>query len=232
MNAPRSTPRLALFDIDGTLVREPSTEKRFILWMLVSGRIGPLRLLAYAAFCLRYLPRYGADVFAKNKSLMWRRTARDAKALAADWAARQLAGALYPPCVQRLEMHRNRGDIVVLLSGTPDFLAEAVAGQLKVPHVIATRCAQRNGRFLLAPPEVHRVGEAKVEAARDLCGQFGGSLADASAYGNSISDLPLLAACGHPVAVMPDAALAAEAQRRGWETLGLAARGSRIRASA
>lgn len=232
MNAPRSAPRLALFDIDGTLVREPSTEKRFILWMLLGGRIGPLRLLAYAAFCLRYLPRHGADVFAKNKSLMWRRTAHEMKTLAADWAARRLADALYRPCVQRLEMHRQRGDIVVLLSGTPDFLAEAVAGQLDVPHAIATRCAQRNGRFLLAPPELHCVGQAKLEAARDLCRKFDASLAAASAYGNSITDLPLLAACGHPVAVTPDAALAAEAQRQGWETLGMPAGGSRVRASA
>ena len=232
MNAPRSAPRLALFDIDGTLVREPSTEKRFILWMLLRGRIGLLRLLAYAAFCLRYLPRYGADVFAKNKSLIWRRTALEAKALAGDWAARKLAGALSPPCVQRLEMHRNRGDVLVLLSGTPDFLAEAVAGQLDVPHVIATRCAQRNGRFLLAPPELHCVGQAKLEAARGLCAQLRASLADTSAYGNSITDLPLLAACGHPVAVTPDAGLAAEARRQGWETLGMPAGGGRVRASA
>ena len=34
MNGGQAVPRLALFDIDGTLVREPSTEKRFTLWML------------------------------------------------------------------------------------------------------------------------------------------------------------------------------------------------------
>ncbi len=223
--------RLALFDIDGTLVRDPSTEKRFVLWMLLTGRIGLLRLLAYAAFCLRYLPRYGAGVFARNKSLMWRRTEEGTKALARAWAARHLRRALYLPCVQRLEMHRERGDIVVLLSGTPDFLAEAVATQLDVPHVVATRCAQRNGRFVLEPPEVHCVSQAKLEAARHLCGQFGASLAETMAYANSITDIPLLAACGRPIAVTPDAGLAAEAARKGWETLGEQPR-AHIRASA
>ncbi|WP_446831046.1 HAD family hydrolase [Candidatus Foliamicus sp.] len=220
MNRAQTGPCLVLFDIDGTLVREPSTEKRFALWMLLKGRIGPLRLLAYAVFCLRYLPRYGSDVFAKNKSLMWRRTADSALGLARDWAARHLRGALQPACVERLEMHRKQGDTLVLLSGTPDFLAQAVADELDVPHVIATRCPRRKGRFCFAPPEVHRVGKAKREAAHTLCTQFGISPRNTIAYADSISDLPLLAACGHPVAVTPDRALAAEAQRHGWEMLG------------
>ena len=215
-----AAPRVALFDIDGTLVREPSTEKRFAWWLLLTGRVGLLRLLGYAAFCLRYLPRYGADVFAKNKSLLWRRTAREARSLARRWAGRYLRGALYWPCVERLEAHRKRGDILVLLSGTPDFLAEAVAEQLNVTHVAATRCALHNGRFLFAPPEAHRVGEAKLSAAHTLCKQFGTSAGNSIAYANSITDLPLMAACGQAVAVAPDAALAAEARQNGWETLG------------
>ena len=231
MKRARPRPRLVLFDIDGTLVREPSTEKRFALWMLLKGRIGPLRLLAYAVFCLRYLSRYGSDVFAKNKSLLWRRTVDSARALARDWAARHLHGALQPACVERLEMHREQGDTLVLLSGTPDFLAQAVADEIDVPHVIATLCSQRNGRFGFAPPEVHRVGEAKREAGRALCAQFGISQSDTIAYANSISDLPLLTACGQPVAVTPDSALASEAKREGWEILGATAQ-ERIRASA
>ena len=231
MNAAESGAVLALFDIDGTLVREPSTEKRFALWMLLNGKVGPLRLLAYVAFCLRYGPRFGAGVFAANKSLMWRRTVDEAKALAGEWAAQRLRDVLYAPCVERLELHKRRGDIVVLLSGTPDFLAEAVAEQLQAPHVMATRCAERTQRFILAPPELHCVGTAKLKAAHELCERFGTSLNSTVAYANSITDLPLLAACGSPVAVMPDAALAAEAQRKGWETMGMTA-GARIRASA
>ncbi len=231
MTPGQSTPRLALFDIDGTLVREPSTEKRFTLWMLLGGKIGLLRLLAYAFFCLRYLPQFGLGVLAKNKSLLWRRTVDSAETLAKRWAAIHLKKALYAPCAERMRQHIRRGDTVVLLSGTPDFLARAVAGELSVSSVVATRCATSNGRFRLAPPEVHRVGEEKLSAARELCRRFGSRLANASAYGNSITDLPLLAACGMPVAVNPDEALAIEAARRGWEIMDTQA-GDHIRASA
>ena len=219
MNGSGSKPRLALFDIDGTLLREPSSEKRFMLWMFLRGRIGLIRLLAYAVFSLRYLPRYGAQVFAKNKSLLWRHRSGSVEILAREWAARRLARALLAPCVERLRLHQQRGDIVVLLSGTPDFLAEAIAGQLGVTNVVATRCAARDGRFRFAPPKVHRVAEAKLSAARDLCEQFDLALAQTVAYANSITDLPLLAACGRPVAVNPDPALAAIAGEQGWETI-------------
>ncbi len=231
MNGPKSLPRLALFDIDGTLLNGPSSEKRFMLWLFLKGRIGPIRLLAYALFALRYFPRYGLEVFAKNKSLFWRRTVRSAETLAREWAAKGLENALHGPCLERLRTHQQRGEIVVLLSGTPSVLADAIAARLGVDNVVATRCSVHAGRYRFAPPIVHRVGEAKLAAARDLCARFETTLADTAAYGNSLSDLPLLGACGIPVAVNPDSALAAIAREKGWEVVGSPARG-RVRASA
>ena len=43
---------------------------------------------------------------------------------------------------------------------------------------------------------------------------------DSYAYADSLTDLPLLERVGHPVAVYPDAELAALAQSRGWEIIG------------
>ena len=224
-------PRLALFDIDGTLLNEPSSEKRFMLWLFLKGRIGPIRLLAYAVFALRHFPRYGLEAFAKNKSLLWRRTVGGVETLAREWAAAALDRALYGPCLERLRAHQRGGDVVVLLSGTPSVLADAIAERLGVGNVVATECAVRGGRYGFAPPIVHRVGEAKLASARDLCARFETTLAATTAYGNSLSDLPLLEACGMPVAVNPDAALAAIACEKGWEVIGPQPRG-RIRASA
>jgi hypothetical protein len=42
------------------------------------------------------------------------------------------------------------------------------------------------------------------------------SLADTVAYADSTSDLPMLEAAGFPVAINPEAKLAAIARRRGW----------------
>ena len=45
------------------------------------------------------------------------------------------------------------------------------------------------------------------------------SLQDSFAYSDSITDLPMLEAVGHPVAVNPDRELRAIAAERDWQTL-------------
>ena len=69
----------------------------------------------------------------------------------------------------------------------------------------------------LAEPPLSADGRASL-AAR-LAAEHGVDLADCHAYGDSVSDLPLLELVGHPVAVNPDFRLAREARRRGWSTL-------------
>ena len=59
--------------------------------------------------------------------------------------------------------------------------------------------------------EYYCYGEAKAEAARALAAARGYRLADCRAYSDSITDLPLLEAVGHPTVVNPDRAL----RRRG-----------------
>src|SRR5690606_4239292 len=56
----------------------------------------------------------------------------------------------------------------------------------------------------------------KVAAVRELARERGYDLADSYAYSDSISDLPLLEAVGHPTAVNPDRALRKAAEQRGW----------------
>jgi phosphoserine phosphatase len=50
----------------------------------------------------------------------------------------------------------------------------------------------------------------------DYCVSLGVHLDDCVAYADSTSDLPLLEAVGHPVAVNPETRLASIARKRGW----------------
>ena len=54
---------------------------------------------------------------------------------------------------------------------------------------------------------------------RELAEREGIDLAASYAYSDSESDLPMLRAVGHPVAVNPDAELARVAREEGWEVL-------------
>ncbi len=126
--------------------------------------------------------------------------------------------------MQRLQQHQLAGDGIVLLSGTPQFLAEAIAvalaGAAMPALVIGTQLAAADGRFLPLPPRVHPFGETKRRLVEELCAKRGVAPADVHAYADTVHDLPLLQLVGHPVAVRPDRGLRQAARRAGWEILG------------
>jgi HAD superfamily hydrolase (TIGR01490 family) len=211
---------LVVFDIDGTLVAGPSTEKRFFIELLRRGRIGPRQVLGFLWFLLRWTPRFGRHVFKKNKSyLAWLRE-DDVRELAAAWAGTAMREAWFEPCLARLRRHQEAGDTVVLLSGTPQFVAEAIGAAVGVDRVVGSRCVVEHGRFRARPPFTHPFREEKMAIVAALARESGVALADVIAYADSSYDLPLLQAVGTAVAVRPDTCLAAFAREKGWETMG------------
>lgn len=210
--------KLAIFDIDGTLV-EGSTERRFWRYLLKRGHQGPRQVLAYLLFWLRYFPVYRSQTAKKNKAYLYKLETACVCALAERFVAEEILPRLYAPVVQRLQAHVRRGDTVVLLSGTLEPIARAIAAALSVEHVRATVCRERDGRYLAAPPDVHPFGAVKLELAVQFAAEVGADLSQASAYGDSQDDLSLLTAVGDPVAVLPDRPLLATARGNRWHII-------------
>jgi HAD superfamily hydrolase (TIGR01490 family) len=210
--------RLAIFDVDGTLVRG-SSERMFWRYLAARGRQGPRQIAAFLSFMLRYLPTGGIHTIKKNKAYLSGLESADVAALAEEFVATRLVPRLNDAVVQRLRQHSLRGDAVVLLTGTIDPIAQALARRLGVRHVCATLCSERNGRYLAQPPETHPFGAAKLGLSRQLAAQIGVDLKTATAYGDSRHDLYLLEAVSEPVAVSPDSGLFAVALARDWEII-------------
>lgn len=211
--------RLAIFDIDGTLIPGASSEARFARFLWQQGKLGPRQLMAYLWFCIRYLPRFGLQVTKKNKAYLSGHSEADITALARDFVARVLMPNLHGATRQRLEAHRAAGDVIVLLSGTPQFIADALAVQLDAAHCIGAACATENGAFTMAPPRRHPFGPTKIDAAETLAAAADLPLEQAIAYGDSISDAHLFRVVAEAVAVDPDRRLSAEAAGAGWEVI-------------
>lgn len=210
--------RLALFDIDGTLLQSRS-ELRFWRYLCVRRRQGPKQLLLFAWFALRYWPVYGGDTLKKDKAYLAGIRSEELAELARDFVASELLSHLYPPVRKRLEQHLQEGDTVVLLSGTLQPIARALGDHLNVSYVCATVCSERNGRYLAAPPQLHPYGATKRELADKLAKRFGFAPADVVAYGNARHDIDVLGCAGRAIAVRPDRELGFAAARRGWEII-------------
>jgi len=71
-------------------------------------------------------------------------------------------------------------------------------------------------------------GAGKVEAMRRFSEDHGIDLSASFAYSDSASDLPMLRAVGHPVAVNPDQSLLEVARQEGWRVMRFERLGRRL----
>ena len=210
--------RLALFDLDGTLINLPSTERRFIAELWTRRLINWRRASLFALFLPVWLPRFGADVARKNKAYLSGLEIEAIESLGQNFA-RQLADEVTAAVRQALEQHKLAGDYIVLLTGSPYFIAEPLGQVLGFDEVIATQPARSGQQFSWLPPTQHPMGYRKLSLAEEVCERRGLELSDAAAYGDSRLDLALLKAAGQPIAVSPDASLAQVAQAKGWRVV-------------
>ena len=210
--------RLVLVDVDGTLLAGRS-EVQFIRHLILGRRLGARALLRSCAFALSHATLYGRQVWKKNKAYLAGLASAEIEELAEAYVRERLVRELRQPVLARIADHRARGDRILLLTGTPDFIARPLAQAIGAEGCIATSCATRSGLFMAETPVLHPFAAEKLRLAEAAAAECGFSLAACVAYADSIHDYDLLQAVGRPVAVAPDPKLLALARRAGWEVL-------------
>ncbi|MGH3913066.1 MAG: HAD family hydrolase [Pseudonocardiaceae bacterium] len=125
---------------------------------------------------------------------------------------------VYAEATELIAEHRERGEDVVVVSASGEEVVTPIAEMVGATHSVATRMAAHNGRYT-GEMQFYCAGENKARAVQELAALRGYDLQRCHAYSDSISDLPLLEAVGHPTAVNPDRALRREAVARGWPVL-------------
>ena len=107
------------------------------------------------------------------------------------------------------------GRDVVVVSASGEEIVAPIARALGATHAMATRMVVEDGKYT-GEVGFYCYGEGKVQAIRELAAREGYLLDHCYAYSDSITDLPMLDAVGHPTVVNPDRALRKEATERGW----------------
>jgi HAD superfamily hydrolase (TIGR01490 family) len=133
-----------------------------------------------------------------------------------------LAGVLprlYPQMLEVAYRHQDGGLPVFICTaasqGTADMLAHVLGFDGAAGSRLEARDGVYTGRF--DGPFCYR--EGKPLRMQELADARGIDLAHSWAYSDSSSDLPMLQAVGHPVAVNPDRELALVAAAHGWEVM-------------
>ena len=157
---------------------------------------------------------------------------RDLQRLGPDVLARILP-RIYPRMLAVAYEHQDEGRPVYIATAASQELASVLASVLALDGGIGSQFSEvRGGVFTGRPSGLFIYGADKARAIEELARREGIDLAASYAYSDSSSDLPMLRAVGHPVAVNPDAELAGVAHEQGWEVLRFERLGRRLKAAA
>jgi HAD superfamily hydrolase (TIGR01490 family) len=220
-------PRLALFDLDGTLLAGDTD----VLWCEFLVDEGILGRDTFAA-----ANRDVADRYARGEIAAAEFAAFYAATLAhrspAQWAplrdrfvAATIAPRIGAASFDLVARHRAGGDRLLLTTATNRFLTAPIAARLGIDDLVATDLeTAAGGSFTGRTSGIVNMREGKVARLAAWLAAEGlslASLSSATLYSDSINDLPLLCAVGTPIVVDPDPRLRAEALRRGWPVISL-----------
>ena len=212
---------LALFDLDHTLLPH-DTDETWVEFMVDAGHLdrptfeqasrdlveryrrGEAGTIEFTEFYLSTLKPFAPDDLAR-------------------WQGEFMRECILPSIPQAardaVARHRESGHLVVLTTATSHWLTAPIAKELGFEHLIATEPEVKEGRFTGRIVGTPNMREGKVDRLHAWLDDRGASLAAFSEswfYSDSQNDLPLLSHVTHPVAVNPDAVLAAHARHQGW----------------
>jgi HAD superfamily hydrolase (TIGR01490 family) len=219
--------RLALFDLDGTLLPIDS-DHAFGEYMVRIGWADEQehRRRNDAFYADYQAGRLDIHAYIDFATAAWRgRPAQELAEASARFMREVIEPALLEPAHALVRRHREAGDTLAIVTSTNDFVTAPIAAALGIPHLLATElerdaAGRVTGRIRGTPA----LREGKVMRVENWLAGLGTTLAACTRstyYGDSTNDLPLLEQVSHPVATNPGPALERFAAQRGWPVLRL-----------
>jgi HAD superfamily hydrolase (TIGR01490 family) len=210
----------AFFDVDNTVIRGASA---YHLARALYQRkfFGTGDLLRFAFIQARYL-LFGESkeqidtVRERALSLIAGRSVAEVTAVGEEVYDTVLELRIFPGTKRLIDEHIAAGDQVWLVTATPVEIGRLIARRVGATGCLGTVAEHQDGYYTgrLLGDLMH--GAVKAEAVRELAATEHIDLEASYAYGDSLNDLPMMHAVGHPCPINPDVRLRRHAREVGW----------------
>lgn len=223
---PATRPRLALFDLDHTLLPLDSDYE----WGEFTTRIGWTDREAFGRRNQAFYDDYVAgrldvhDYVRFATEAVRQRGAAAATAAHARFMHEVITPAIHAQARALLQQHHDAGDEVLIITATNEFVTRPIAQALGVRQLLATELERDAGGWITGEIlGVPCMRDGKVRRMQDWLAARGLTWQDVDStfYSDSMNDVPLLETVNRPIATNPDPRLRALAQQRGWPILDL-----------
>lgn len=212
-------PIAAFFDLDKTILAK-SSSFAFARPFYKEGLIGRADVIksAYAQFV--YLAS-GADhdqmesmrQYMSNLVTGWE--VEKVQQIVAETLDTIVDPMVYEEALDLIAHHRMLGHQIIIISSSGTDVVEPIGQRLGADLAIGTQVGIEDGKYT-GEILFYAYGPGKAEAMRSLAAERGYDLTQCYAYSDSFTDVPMLEAVGHPVAVNPDTELRKLAVENDW----------------
>lgn len=213
--------RLAIIDLDGTLLKGSNAERVFYFFLFVHGHVGALRMAGFLLSLVKDTIQLGfRKAIATNARILKGEAPQDVRQWARSFGNIFLRKAVPEDLRAKILSLKRDGCRIVLLSGSLQVLVDQLRERLEAEILIGTELEVIEDRLSGRKTGIFPYGRMKVDALYLKIDPAGIDWADSWALADRESDLPVLELVGHPVAVHADRRLRRLARNRGWEIIG------------
>ncbi len=219
----RPTLRLAIFDLDETLIAGDS-DHAWGAFLVTKGlvddqtfriqndkfyqqyREGCLDVEAYLTFACAPLAQMSDATLSS---------------LHAEFMQTIIEPLMLPKASALVADHQKAGDYVMVITATLDVITRPIVHALGIQTLLAPIAEHDGARYTGRVVGIPTLGQGKVDRLALWLETQPLTLADSTFYSDSRNDIPLLSKVDHPVCVDPDPVLLAHAEALQWPVISL-----------
>lgn len=118
-----------------------------------------------------------------------------------------------------IKKHQHEKVEIVLVSGSMPAILSPIASELGITKMLCTQMDVKNGKYTGRIFSPQTIGKGKAQAILDFLKKEGGCRERSFAYGDHISDVPMLETVGNPTIVSNHENMVALAKQKSWRCI-------------
>lgn len=212
--------KAAIFDIDGTIIRDISSERVFFRYLLEKGLVTFRDLLKFANVFFYNLLFFKGLYVRKNKYYLKNKEYEKIVASISECFRERISPYISLAALEEIKMLKDSGYMIILLSGTLSPFVECFRKYCNADVGIGTNLAiDDNGIITGEINGIHSYSGGKAKIVNQLEAEYKLDLASSCAYANQYVDVKYMRMVGYPVAVNASPLLRLYAKINHWKII-------------
>lgn len=210
--------KAAIFDIDGTIIKDISSERVFFRYLIEKGIITSKDILRFAHMFLNNLFRFKGLYVRKNKYYLKNKEYQHIVSNINECFKKRISPHISKIALDEINRLKDAGYVIILLSGTLSPFVECFKESCNADVAVGTNLAIDNEGIITGEiVGIHSYSSGKAKIVNHLVTKHGIDLSSSYAYANQYVDVKFMRMVGHPVAVNASPLLRLYAKLNRWK---------------